>query len=105
MTPERAVYFIWFVWAFSWMAAAFWANRTVAVAGNQLYRLDQAILLDALGPWTDDNSATLESAIEYLNEETSYAGVYQIYPNGPRFIPGTPRPPQNPPRHDEDTVR
>jgi protein-S-isoprenylcysteine O-methyltransferase Ste14 len=33
MTPERAVYFIWFVWAFSWMAAAFWANRTVAVAG------------------------------------------------------------------------
>ncbi len=77
-------------------------TKAIAIANGELYKLDQETLLDALGPWTDDNTCTLASAVQYLDEESSYSGTYLIYPNGPKLIPGQPRPPENPPRSDED---
>jgi hypothetical protein len=77
--------------------------RAIAVAQNRLFGLDQEILLGALGPWTDENSSTLDSAVQYLDEENSYAGYTILYPNGPTQVAGPPRPTGNPPRHDENT--
>jgi hypothetical protein len=78
-------------------------TRAIAAASDKLYRLDQDILLATIGPWTDGNTSTLESALQYLDEETSYTGYYLLDSSGSRKIPGTPRPPQNQPRHDNDT--
>jgi hypothetical protein len=68
--------------------------QALAIADDQLYRLDQDVLLEALGPWTDDNSSTLGSAIQYQTEESSYADSWIIYGVGSadRRIPGEPRP-------------
>jgi len=33
MWPQAAIYFPWYVWGASWLAASFWANRTVNRAG------------------------------------------------------------------------
>jgi protein-S-isoprenylcysteine O-methyltransferase Ste14 len=42
MTPDEAIYTPWAVWAFTWIAAAVWASRTVnrpAFGSQTLYRL------------------------------------------------------------------
>jgi protein-S-isoprenylcysteine O-methyltransferase Ste14 len=42
MQPFQAVYILWCVWAFTWIAAALWANRTVKRPGLErewLYRV------------------------------------------------------------------
>lgn len=83
------------------------ATRGAAAIGaskDRLFRLDQQILLDALGPWTDDNTSSVASAVQYLDEEEAYADSYLIYPGDPQVLPGKPRPSQNPPRNDEDTA-
>jgi hypothetical protein len=77
--------------------------QAVAIANAWLYRLDQNILLDALGPWTDDNTSTVASAVQYFDEESSYSNSYMIYGAGPKVIPGIPRPAENQPRNDKHT--
>jgi hypothetical protein len=77
--------------------------RAIGVAAGQLYHLDQDILLRTLGPWTENNSASLASAIQYIDEEESYAGEYQITRQGAKFVSGPPRPADNKPRNDDDT--
>ena len=78
-------------------------DTAVAVAGNNLYRLDQEILLSALGPWRDENSSTVGSAVQYQDEEASYAGYDVIYGKGAHHVAGLVRPRQNPPRNDFDS--
>jgi len=79
-------------------------TRAIAVADNRLFRLDQQVLLDALGPWTGANTSDVESAVQYLNEEESYSPYYVIYRGSTaKKSPGKPRPPENQPRKDEDT--
>jgi len=77
-------------------------TRAVAFANNKLYDLSVDGLLNALGPWTDENTSTVASAVQYLDEENSYSDSYLIHPNGPKTIPGKPRPPNNKPRSDDD---
>lgn len=78
-------------------------ERAFAMVNDRLYRLDLDVLLDALGPWLDDNSSSVASAVRYMEEESSYAdGSVLIVATGEvRELPGKPRPPENQPRDDE----
>jgi len=75
--------------------------RAVAFAKEKLYDISLAALIKVLGPWNDDNTSTVASAVQYLDEENSYSDSYLLYPNGPKKIPGKPRPPENKPRSDD----
>jgi hypothetical protein len=77
-------------------------DKAIAVANGKLYQLDMSVLLNALGAWTEQNSSTVASAVQYEDEESSYAGYDIIYPKV-KHVAGKPRPPENQPRHDEDT--
>lgn len=78
-------------------------GTVIAIADDRLYRLDLDILLDALGPWRDDNSTTVASAVQYREEEASYGEttVFILKESGlgSKDFPGTPRPPGNQPRN------
>jgi hypothetical protein len=81
-------------------------SRAVALADNCLFKLDQDVLLDALGPWSEGNTSTVSSAVQYIQEEESYSDYYVIYPgDGAKKVLGKPRLPENQPRKDEDTDR
>lgn len=85
---------------------ATYGDNAIALAGGRLYRLDHAALLGALGPWGEANSATVASAVQYQDEERAYRSRAVLIaggPNaGPREVRDAERPPENPPRHDED---
>lgn len=80
-------------------------GTVIAIADDRLYRLDLDILVDALGPWRDDNSASVASAVQYREEEASYGQTIVFVRKdsglGPKDFPGTPRPPENQPRNDD----
>jgi hypothetical protein len=81
-------------------------STAVGVSDNSMFKLDLETLLRVLGPWTDGNTSTVASAVQYLDEEESYAGYTILFPAGPdgaQFVPAKPRPPENPPRHDDDS--
>lgn len=77
--------------------------RAVGLRDDALYRLDLEMLLEALGPWDDGNTATVASAVLYLHEEASYQSSmeFTVETGEVREIPGEPRPPENQPRDDD----
>ena len=81
-------------------------SQAIMSVDSRLYDVSIASLLNALGPWTDNNATTLESAVQYITEEESYSESYAIIQSDGKttssIVPGVPRPPENPPRRDNN---
>ncbi len=78
-------------------------GMAVALHDDALYRLDLELLLDALGPWHEGNSSTVDFAVRYMDEEASYAprSVLTRSTGAVADDRSTPRPPGNAPRDDD----